>query len=112
MPKQKETQEKMPVIADEKIIAAIGYFWILFLLPLLLKKESEYCQFHAKQGMVLFITSIILLVINIIPILGQIVFFLGSIVIAIFALLGFVNALQGRKWEVPYLNKFVRKINL
>ncbi len=112
MPKQKTPQNETPSIADEKIIAAIGYLWILFLLPLLLKKESEYCQFHAKQGMVLFITSIVLMVINIIPILGQIIFFLGSITIAVLALLGFVNALQGRKWKLPILGGFVKKINL
>jgi len=110
--KQKAPQAEMPSVADEKIIAAIGYFWILFLVPLLLKKNSEYCQFHAKQSMVLFITSIALIIINIIPVLGWIISFLGWIGIIIFGLLGFVNALQGRKWEVPVLGKFAEKINL
>lgn len=97
---------------DEKIIAAIGYFWLLFLLPLLLKKDSQYCQFHAKQGLVLFIFSLIIMIIGVIPVLGWLIAFLGWIIVVILALLGFVNALQGRKWELPYLGKYARRINL
>ena len=112
MQEQKTSQNEMPSVADEKIIAAIGYFWILFLIPLLLKKNSEYCQHHAKQSMVLFITSIALMIINVIPVLGWIICFFGSIAVVIFMLLGFVNALQGVKWEAPILGKFASKINL
>lgn len=112
MKEEKTPQGQMPSVADEKIIAAIGYFWILFLVPLLLKKNSKYCQFHAKQSMVLFITSIALIIINIIPVVGWIISFLGWIAIVIFMLLGFVNALQGIKWEVPFLGRFAGKINI
>lgn len=104
--------EKNVHTQDDKIIAAIGYLWLLFLVPLLLKKDNEYCQFHAKQGLVLFVASIIIMIIGIIPVLGWIITFFGWIIIVIFALLGFVNALQGRKWEIPYLGKYAQKINL
>ena len=49
---------------DNKIIAAIGYIWILFLIPLLLKSKNEYCHFHAKQGLVLFGFSILISIIG------------------------------------------------
>jgi len=98
--------------SDDKIIAAIGYIWILFLIPLLLKSKNEYCQFHAKQGLVLFGFSIIISIIGVIPILGWLVAFLGWIIVVIFTILGFLNALQGKKWQMPYLGKFAKKINL
>jgi len=97
---------------DNKIIAAIGYIWILFLIPLLLKSKNEYCQFHAKQGLVLFGFSILISIIGVVPVLGWLIGFFGWIVVIIFTVLGFVNALQGRKWKMPYLGKFAKKINL
>src|SRR4030042_3154861 len=84
--------------SDDKIIAAISYIWILFFIPLFLKKDSQFCQFHAKQGLVLFVASILLWIINVIPFLGQIIFFFGGITLLILAILGFINAFQGRKW--------------
>ena len=33
---------------EEKIMSAIGYVWLLFLVPLLIKKNNEFCQHHAK----------------------------------------------------------------
>lgn len=113
MSKEKQNNVPQPTSAtDDNIIAAIGYLWLLFLVPLFLKKNSEYCQFHAKQGLVLFATSIILLVINIIPVLGWIICFFGHIALIILSALGFVNALQGKRWELPFLGQFTKKINL
>lgn len=113
---KKQKSESTPVgqtpMQDDKIIAAIGYLWLLFLIPLLLKKNNDYCQFHAKQGLVLFVFSFIIMILGVIPILGWLIAFVGWVIIVIFALLGFVNALQGRKWEMPYLGKYAGKINL
>jgi len=109
---KEEQKNNLETTNDDNIISAIGYIWLLFLVPLLLKKGNKYCEFHAKQGMVLFIASIILMVIGVVPILGWIIAFFGWIAIIIFALLGFVNALQGKEWEMPYLSKYAKKINL
>jgi hypothetical protein len=35
-------------VADNKLVAALSYIWILFLIPLLAKRDSKFCQFHAK----------------------------------------------------------------
>ena len=91
---------------DEKVLAAIAYIWVLCLVPLLTKKDSEYCQFHAKQGLVLFIASFAVMVLGMIPILGWLIILpLGWIAIVILSILGIVNALQGKRWKMPYLGK-------
>jgi len=98
---------------DKNIISAIGYIWLLFLVPLLLKKNDEFCQFHARQGLVLFIFSLIIMVLGGIPVLGWLIILpVGWILIAILALLGIINALQGKKWEMPFLGKFAKKIKI
>ncbi|HPI67337.1 MAG TPA: hypothetical protein PKZ16_02235 [bacterium] len=99
--------------SEEKIIAAISYVWLLFLVPLILKKDNSFCQFHAKQGLVLFFFSLLVLFFGALPLIGWLIIApLGWLVIIIFSVLGFLNALQGKEWEMPYLSKYAKRINL
>ena len=105
------TGEKMPFdqdIEDNKVLAAISYLWILCLIPLFLKRKSKFTQFHAKQGLLLFILEIVGWLVFWIPFIGWIL----GIAILVLAVLGIVNAMQGRYWEMPILGKYAEKINL
>ncbi|MFC1788228.1 DUF4870 domain-containing protein [Patescibacteria group bacterium] len=99
-------------IDENKIIAAIGYLGILCLIPLLLKKDSPYAIHHGKNGLTLLLAWLILWIGNIIPLLGQIVWVLGSIALLIFVILGIVNALNGKMWEMPVLGPYAKKLKL
>ena len=85
-------------IADNKVYAILSYFWILFLVPLLAAKESRFARFHANQGLVLFLASIIC---GVIPIVGWIL----GVVVLILEIIGIVNAAQGKAKEVPLVGK-------
>lgn len=95
-------------IEDNKILAAIGYIWILCLVPLFLKRNSRFTQFHAKQGLMLFIAETVGMIIFMIPLIGWILWLL----VILMGVMGIVSALQGRYWEMPILGKYARKINL
>lgn len=97
---------------EDRLFAAIGYLGILCLVPLLLKKESAFAQHHGKQGLVILIVWLALWVGMIIPILGQIVWTLGSIGLLILIILGMVNALQGRRWDMPIFAKYAKQLKL
>ena len=99
-------------VEDNKVIAAIGYLWILCLVPLLGKKDSKFAQHHGKQGLVLTIISILLWVVNIVPILGQLVFIFGTLAIFILAIMGIIKSLNGEMWEMPILGEYAKKIKL
>jgi len=99
-------------IEENKVIAAIGYIGILCLIPLLGKKESKFAQFHGKQGLVLFISWIIVWIVGVIPFLGWILAFLGSIALLILSILGIVQALSGKYWKIPFLAQYAEKIKL
>jgi len=99
-------------LQDDRLISAIGYLGILCLLPLLLKKDSAFAQHHGKQGLVILIAWLALWVGNIIPILGQIVWTLGTIALLVLIILGMVNALQGKMWDLPILGKYAKQIKL
>lgn len=97
------------VEADEKFFAAIGYFSFLFIIPLIVKPKSEYCKFHAKQSMVIFLVSIIVLMFLVaIPMFGSI------LTLALFALyvIAIYRAYNGDMWNIPVVSDFAKKINL
>ncbi|HBR80792.1 MAG: hypothetical protein UX09_C0017G0009 [Candidatus Uhrbacteria bacterium GW2011_GWE2_45_35] len=99
-------------IEENKLLAAIGYLGILCLIPLLAKKDSAFCQFHGKQGLVIFIVWIVLSFINILPFIGQIIWLLGSLVLAVLVVMGMIHALNGEEWEVPVLGQYAKQIKL
>lgn len=95
-------------IESNKVVAAISYIWILCFVPLFLKRDSAFCQFHAKQGLVLFVIEIIGWLVFLIPVIG----WLLMVLIIILAVIGFVNALQGNFWKMPIIGDLAEKINL
>ncbi len=105
-------QGKKSDVDDAKVFAAIGYIWVLCLVPLLLKRKSSFAQFHAKQGLILFIFEILLSVLWIIPILGWLAAFLGWIFVIIMIGLGILKSLQGEYWEMPILGRYAKSIEI
>jgi uncharacterized membrane protein len=105
-------EDKSSITQDDKVFAALSYMWILCLVPLLIKRDREFVQYHARQGLVLFIAELILSVIGMIPVLGWLVGFFGWIAATILSVLGIVAALVGRYWEMPFLGSYAKKINL
>lgn len=107
-----EVKQKDQDVEANKIVAALSYLWILFLVPLLIKRGSKFAQFHAKQGLVLFILEVIVSFVNIVPILGQLVWFFASIIFLVASIIGIIKTLNGEKWEMPYIYEWSKKINL
>lgn len=99
-------------IEENKILGAISYLFILFLIPMLTKKDSAFAMFHARQGLVLFIGWVIIWIVGLIPVLGWIIGFLGTIVLAIVALIALIKALQGEAWEIPLVSEYAKKLKI
>lgn len=95
-------------IEENKFIAALSYLGILVLVPLLVKKDSKFSQFHAKQGLILLIIWVVGWIVFWVPIFGQILL-LALIVLNIVA---FIQALNGKRWEIPVISDWAKKINL
>jgi len=95
-------------INQNKHAAALSYIWVLCLIPLLFKRKSKFAQFHAKQGLVLFIIEIFGFILFLLPIIGQILF----IMVIVYSIIGVKKSLDGKYWSMPLLNKIVNKINI
>lgn len=101
----------------------------VFLVPLFVRKTSEYCQYHVKQGATLWavgvayqiVVSIFLAIIDAIfpgarwygAVVGHsalynvfsVLFWAGSIFLFVLAIIGIVNAATGKKNELPLISK-------
>jgi uncharacterized membrane protein len=83
----------------ERTIAALSYVGFLAIIPFYLKKDSKFCRFHGKQGMLLaiiFFFAKLLLVIDFFDDLAKVIQFF------IFVSMGFA-ALSGRWKQLPWV---------
>lgn len=98
-------------VEEGKALAAIGYLWILFFIPLVVKPQNRFCRAHGKQAMVLFIAGALISTFScfISPLFGGGLLGLLIFVIQIVAL---VKTLQGDFWKIPGAWDLASKINL
>lgn len=91
-------------IEENKDIAAFSYLWIMSVVVYLLKKDSPFIRFHSKQAMVLFGLSVViwLIPISIIARPLELVVLAGMVI-------GFLNAAQGKRKDVPIVGPLSRR---
>ncbi len=104
----KKTSTTDSDVEQNKAIAALSYVWILCLVPLLGKRNSKFAQFHAKQGLILFIIEIVASLFFWFPFFGQLL----MLFLAVISIIGIVKTLNGEWWKIPYLYDWSKKINL
>ena len=102
--KIKQELNKIPPTSDRNLMAALSYVWIISLVMLVIRRQDAFIQFHAKQALILFILSLFAWI----PVLGWI---LGLLVL-IAMILGFVNAWQGKEYQLPFIYEWSKKIHL
>ena len=95
-------------IAQNKLYAALSYVGILVLVPIFLARESKFAQFHAGQGVILLVITIIVNAVGaVLPVVGSgLVLPLGNLIVILYSLVGIVNALQGKERKLPLIGQF------
>lgn len=97
---------------DDNLMAAISYIWVISIIMLLTKKDSEFVQFHAKQGLVLFIISTAIWIISIPFFFLWMVNWIIYLVLFVAAVVGFIKAYNGERYRIPVVADIAEKINL
>lgn len=94
---------------NDRILASISYLWIFCLIPMFFNRnDSEFVRFHAKQGLVLLFSWLVVSLLAWFPILGP----LAVLALLIFSILGFLRAIQGEEWEIPWIGRYARQIKI
>lgn len=105
--------EPLPVfdpkdIEDNKFVAALSYIYVFFLVPLLMKRESPFAQFHARQGLVFALAFTVGGLLFWIPFFGQLLF----IIVLVANVYALIQAMQGKVWRPPFVGDIVKKLNI
>jgi len=114
-------------VQDNKVMAVLCYLGILWLVPLIAgtNKTSPFVKFHSNQGLVLIISGLALSVVfgivtlvltatmffswGLAAVLGILIGLLWSvigIIIIVLAIIGIVNAANGKMVPLPVIGKF------
>jgi len=96
-----------------KVWGILAYIGILFIVPLIVAKDSPFAKYHANQGLALFLAMIVgitaLTILSFIPFIGfvfnllHILLYLGWLVLLV---LGIVNAAGGKCVPLPIIGGF------
>jgi uncharacterized membrane protein len=90
---------------QDRYTAALSYVWILCLYPLLFKRHSSFIQFHAKQGLALFILEVI-------SFLFLVLAPLVIILCVILSIIGIRAAIAGKYWTLPFIGDWIKKTGI
>ena len=93
----------------------LSYLFILALIPLLTEKEDQEVQWHAKHGLILSATWIVIaigsMILQVIPIIGNI---LGCVIslamlvgVPVITIICIVKAVNGERFKLPIVSDFV-----
>ena len=104
-------------IVSNKAMGILAYLGPLVFIPMFAAKGSKFARFHANQGLTLFIASvawsIVYSILNwVILAISWRLYFISSIiglcslVFLVLAILGIINAANGRAKELPVIGKF------
>jgi len=96
-------------IEKNKVFGVLAYIGILWLVPLLAAKDSPFARYHCNQGLVLFIGAIAAFILSAIItpipilgwILGPILWFCTMAGTFVLAIIGIINAANGKCQPLP-----------
>jgi uncharacterized membrane protein len=90
------------------LIALLSYLSILFLIPLKRFRGSEFIYYHAKQGLGLFVFSMIMIFFFCLPIVGWVV----AMAFLVLWVTGVMNVLTGKREPVPVIGRISERVSI
>jgi len=105
---EKTVAEVNEYTSSERFIAAVGYISFLCLLPLILRRDSEYCQFHGKQALFFCILFFALRFFFLLPYIGIILTIFEIVVILFMAIVTW----KGKTVRAPLFAEWADKLAL
>lgn len=102
----------MQISSQERLLGILGYLSILFIIPLKVKRDSMFVQFHSRQGGVLFslwaILSLIVLIVLLFIGSSDIgttvtvgIWLAATILYAALSLIGIFKVALGERYRMP-----------
>ena len=93
-----------------QVMAALSYLGILCFVPLLLAQDDEFVQFHARQGLVLWMWGVIAVFTLSLPGFGKWFFSFSGMGIMALCAFGLVAVALKRAWRLPLIGVVAERL--
>ncbi len=93
-----------------RVMAIMSYLGILCLIPLVFSRDDEYVDFHARQGVALWIWGVVAILALYLPGVGKIFFNFSILIITFLSLVGMVAVVFDRAWRLPFVHHLAMKL--
>ena len=104
------------VSSNRSVMIVLSYLWILSLVPLLVEKDDQEVQWHAKHGIVLMVAEIAFwIAFNIVVYMtpfGCVIGMVGPLVALAFLavhIVAIIKGLNGQRLIIPTLSEYASK---
>lgn len=94
--------------AKRKLIAVLSYLSVLLFFPLNLFKKDDFIRYHAKQGVVFFVLSILIVFTFWLPVVGWICLLALLVIWAT----GIFNVITGKMEPLPVIGRIAERISI
>jgi uncharacterized membrane protein len=99
-------------IEQNRLMAILSYIGPLVIISYLVAKDEPFTKFHIKQGLVLLVANIALWVLASVAYPFWPLFRLCNLALFILAIIGIVNAAQGKEKELPLVGQWGKSFNI
>ncbi len=106
----KTSQESSSGGTNNNMVAILSYLGVLCLVPLIAVKDNDFVQYHAKQGLTLFIAEIATMLVGWIPLIGWLVGFVAWILWVILSIIGITNVVNKKKKPLPVIGGLAKSL--
>ena len=105
-----ETTLQREVGFSSRTLAVMSYLGVLSLVPLVMNRHDSYVQFHARQGVVLWMWEVLAIYTLLVPAVGQVFFRVSSIACLVLSVAGVLSVLLGRAWKFPVIGDWAARL--
>ena len=85
-------------------MAALSYLGVLCFVPLVMNKDDEFVYFHSKQGLVIWMWSVLAVFALHLPGIGKWLFSISLLAVACLSVIGICSVLFNRAWKLPVVH--------
>lgn len=97
------------MFSRSQLMAALSYLGVLCFVPLLYGRKDPFIQFHARQGLVIWMWGVVALFLFPLP-LGRVLFNFSSSAIMMLSVVGLISVALGRSWRLPLVHELSEKL--
>ncbi len=97
------------MVTRAKLLAGLSYLGILCFVPLMFGRGDRFVNFHARQGLVIWIWGVVSLIVLPLP-FGRLFFSLSSTTILVFSLIGVASVALGNTWKLPIVSDLADRL--